>query len=1122
MAEQAKQLLEIYTLGGLTIAHGKMPVTGLTSSKAEALLVYLAATRRTYSRETMAELLWENRPQRRSMSNLRVVLTSMRQHLSPYVEITRQTVAMNLESAYWLDIIELEKHVMEARDELRQADELSQATAARLKQTLELYQGSFLEGFFIRGSCGFEDWVSTERQRLDWMTIEALDRLIDFYVGIGEYGAALELGRRLLTLDPLREATYRKLMFLSACKGERINALEYFHTCRDKLNEELGIQPEEATVELSRQIAAGEIVVARPSVSTGRLQAEPVTLLGREKESSDVIELLHNPSCRLLTLTGPGGIGKTRLAQEVIERVKENFPDGVFFVSLAAVRSLDAFISAVANEIQFSFRGQGDASSQLMDHLTQKMMLLVLDGFEHLIHDATGLLVSMLSRSKTVKILVTSRELLHVRDEWSRPLDPLSTPPNVDAKDAETYSAVQLYLYHANRVRAGFAITERNRRFVIRICQQVGGNPLGIELAAAWTRMLSCEEIAREVQRNLDFLVSLHRDTHKRHQSVQATFQHSWNLLSSEEKNVFEKLAAFSGGFRRGAASEIAAASFPMLSALIDKSLIRSNLRGRYEMHELLHQYAAEKLAESPNELAQTRAQHARYYADFVKQREAILAGRSRNEAVEQIEEEIGNVRSAWQWAIQESLELEVGQMSKGLWFFYEAQNRYEEALSMYSHAAEQLLAQKRRGNESLVAAQALGGQGWFLYRTGLISKGKTLLQRSVNIARRHAAWPEIGFSLTLLGLVSNAQGKYASARELCQESLAISEEIGDMWVQSVSLNVLGNVARNLGEHREARELCEESLAISRASDDRLGTAISLNDLGQLAFRLGEYKKARMLCQESLEISTAIGNQLGIAISADRLGRIAQALGEYDVARTRYQDSLDRSRAIGDTLGIAISLNYLGSLTCLQGNLDAASTFCEEALTICRRIDSRRGIVFSLNHLGEVAFRQEKYTKAYSLYQESLPLARQIGNLREVATVFNGLSDVTWTLGQIQECHGYTFQALQAARSANVAYQALDTLLRVARILDHDKDTAQALRLVEYVRQHPAVWQQTRDRANIFRDKLMEQLPSDVAQKACRDGGEAELDEVLNGLLRPLKDTWRLEGLEFVNNPQNL
>ncbi|MCP4544571.1 MAG: tetratricopeptide repeat protein [Chloroflexi bacterium] len=1099
MPENSEQLLEIYTLGGLNITRAKEPITGLASSKAEALLAYLATTRRTCSREALAELLWENRPQKRSMSNLRVVLTSIREHLSPYVEITRQTVAINQESACWLDAAELEKHVAEAQNTLHQTGKLSHASAARLKQALELYQGSFLDSFFIRDSIGFEDWMRTERQRLSRMMTEALDELVRFYTEIGEYSTSLELGHRLLELDPLREETYRKLMLLSAYRGERIVALEYYTTCQNVLDKELGIQPEQSTIDIFQQITAGKIGAVKPSFSTGHLQAETTSLVGREKEFFEITKLLQNPACRLLTVTGPGGIGKTRLAQEITEKIS-GFPDGVYFVSLASVRSPDALISAIASGIQFTFQGADNASTQLLDYVKQKRMLLVLDNFEHLVDDATGLLMQILARSKTMKILVTSREWLNLQDEWLRKLDPLSIPPSADAEDAEAYSAVQLFLQHANRVRSDFSTSEKNKHFIARICQQVGGNPLGIELAAAWTRMLSCEEIAKEIQQNLDFLASTHRDATERHQSVKAVFEHSWTLLSHEERTVFKKLSVFSGGFKRDAADIIASASSPVLSALVDKSLIRSNLRGRYEMHELLHQYTAEKLAQSPDEIASTRKLHAQYYADFLKKKESTLVGRDQ-EAISQIKEEISNIRAAWQWAIEQSSEFELGQMLKSLWFFYRPQNQYEEALTMFSHAVERLRVGHSGEKESLVLGQALGCKGWFLYRTGLVNKGKELLQESVQIARQHTAWPELSFSLTLLGLVSNAQGEYDQVKELCQESLAIAEEINDTWGQAVALNVLGNVARKLGEYEEARELCRESLTISRATGDRLSMSISLNDLGQLTLRLGEYKKARQLCQESLEISTALGDQLGIAISSNRLGNIAQALGQYDTAQNLYQDSLDRSRAIGDRLGVAISLNHLSSVVCLQGDLDAARTFCEEALAISREINNRRGIVFSLNHLGQVVYLQKSYAKARSLYQESLTLAQQTGNLGGMATAFNGLGDVARMQEDIQESKAYLFDALKAAHELNVVSQVLDTLFRVSHILDSDGNPIWASKLVEFIYRHPAAWQETRDNANHFQAKLVAQLPSDVVQTARQAGQSVQLDEVLDELL---------------------
>jgi tetratricopeptide (TPR) repeat protein len=464
---------------------------------------------------------------------------------------------------------------------------------------------------------------------------------------------------------------------------------------------------------------------------------------------------------------------------------------------------------------------------------------------------------------------------------------------------------------------------------------------------------------------------------------------------------------------------------------------------------------------------------------------------------VDLLKEEIGNIRTAWQWAVGNYSEPEISQMLKGLWFFYEAQDHYEEALATFSRAAEQLRAERAGVTESIVLGQVLGCQGWFLYRRGLIREGKALLEQSVRIARQHVAWPETAFSLTLLGLVSNARGEYSLAREICQESLAISDEIGDLWLQSVSLGVLGNIARNLGEHEEARDSYQESLTISRATNDRLGMAISLNDLGQLAFRLGEYEKARQLCQESLDLSTAIDNQLGIAIAVDRLGKVAQALGEYDEAQRLCQESLERSRAIGDTLGVAISLNYLSSVACAKDDLHMARKCSEEALAICREIDNRRGTLFSLHQVASVAFLQGRQDEAHTLYQESLLLARQTGNLREIASAYHGLGDVAWGRGHMEECRRYILEALDAVQSAKVVYQVLETLVRVAHLLAYHGVTDRALDLVEVVRQHPAAWKETLTKLNRLRSDLEADLPADVVEAAQRCGQTGQLDQAL-------------------------
>ena len=354
---------------------------------------------------------------------------------------------------------------------------------------------------------------------------------------------------------------------------------------------------------------------------THHLPPAPTPFVGREGELAEIEQLLSDPACRLLTLVGPGGIGKTRLALEAAHVMVDTatFPNGVYFASLQPLTSPEFIISTIADALSFQFYSGADPRQQLLDYLREKSLLLVLDNVEHLLEDIS-LVSEMLAAAPGVHILATSRERLNLREEWVLEVSGLNSPAVETEINLESYSAIELFVQQARRVSVGFALDNANQSAVVRICHLVGGMPLGIELAAAWVRALSCEQIADEIERSLDVLETPTRNIEPRHRTMRAALDQSWQLLSDVEQNVFKRLSVFRGGFTREAAEYVARATLRTLTGLVDKSMVRVNAGGRYDLQELLRQYAEEKLGEMPAEQEQTRDRHSTYYADFMGQ----------------------------------------------------------------------------------------------------------------------------------------------------------------------------------------------------------------------------------------------------------------------------------------------------------------------------------------------------------------------------------------------------------------------------------------------------------------------------------------------------------------------
>ncbi len=351
-------------------------------------------------------------------------------------------------------------------------------------------------------------------------------------------------------------------------------------------------------------------MMMHPTAELHNFPLQPTPFIGRIDEVTEIADMLTDPACRLLTLVGAGGIGKTRLSIRVATQDLPDFVYGIFFVPLQPVPSADLLVSALADALSFSLRGQESPETQLVNYLQDKEMLLVLDNFEHLMPQGIELILTLLQACPSLKLLVTSREVLNLQEEWLYHVRGMPTPRHKEKTNIESYSAVQLFVERTRQVRRDFSLADEQAH-VVRICQLVEGMPLAIELAASWTKMLPCSEIVSEIQHNIDFLTTNLRNVPEHHRSMRAVFDQTWKLLTRKERDVFKRLSVFRAGFRYKAAKRVTGASLPVLSTLIDKSLLQTEPDGRYQIHGVLRQYGAEQLVQQPEDVTRVYDLHS-------------------------------------------------------------------------------------------------------------------------------------------------------------------------------------------------------------------------------------------------------------------------------------------------------------------------------------------------------------------------------------------------------------------------------------------------------------------------------------------------------------------------------
>ncbi len=684
------------------------------------------------------------------------------------------------------------------------------------------------------------------------------------------------------------------------------------HTLKDL------VRPEHIYQLVSPDLAQDFPPLKTIEVRPGNLPLPATPFVGREAELARIEALLNDPGCRLISLVGIGGTGKTRLAIQAAAQ-SQAFPHGVYLISLAAVSTLDGMLAAVADALQMPFEVRtglslpsAAAQAQLLRYLFGKKALLVLDNLEQLAAHA-DLLTSLIEAAPGIKLLVTSRERLNLSGEWVLDVTGLSFPGSDEREAISQYAAVQLFVQGAER-GGPFAAAPSDWPAIARICQLVEGMPLGIEMAAAWTKVLSCQEIAAEIERDLDFLTVTWRGMPERHRTLRAVFEHSWRLLSDEERNAFCRLSVFRSGFDRQAAAEIAGASLPLLGAFIDKSFLRRASERRFEVHPVLQQYAAEKLAANPPLQAEAQSCHAGYYGEWLRRMGEELKGSRQLEALVALRTDMQNVYGAWQWLIEHHDLEQLRRVLPAMVLFYEMHDQPIEAreaarllLDMLRTPSAAPIAGADTGSEPTVGSSYVSLLALVLAALHHFSLDPEHFERSVSYQRESLPLvhklPDGQDKAFILLLNAIGPGTLTAQQslELCQQCIGIFQRQGDAWGMALSQLILADTA-NLGglDADLARASYQASLeGFARLGND-WGRALCLVGLALTEQKARHLEAAYRLGRQGLDIYDQMGNVWRASFVRQTLGEIAEELGAFDEARRHFEANLACAVQMGD------------------------------------------------------------------------------------------------------------------------------------------------------------------------------------------------------------------------------
>ncbi len=912
--------IRLYLFGSFRLERDSQTIR-LPTRKVESLFAFLALFPEQHPREKLAALLWGDSTDEQARHSLRTALATLRKELGDEILLTdRETVQLNPDPPLWVDALEFQAQANKF---------LAQSSSDPTAINFELYQNDLLKEFY-------DDWIIPERERLHLLYLDALLRLAQHYRSASDYARAIEIAQKVLATDRANEKAYQHLMFCYAATGDRIGALRQYDECARFLRDELSVEPSSETSELRDQIMRE--LTGAPSREAGltNLPIPLTSFVGREKERKELAERLA--SARLLTLTGAGGCGKTRLAIQVGREFAEanRYKNGVWWAELAPLADPTLVAQTVASVFDLRETSDTPLIYLLTNYLREKELLLVLDSCEHLIDACARLAEMLLAACSKLQILATSRETLSITGEvvWRVPSLAVPDADHLPPLDQLVhYEAIQLFVQRVTAVVPNWKLDSRAAA-VAHICARLDGIPLAIELAAARLKVMSAEQIAARLDDRFRLLTGGSRTALPRQQTLRAAIDWSYELLSEKERVLFRRLAVFAGGWTLRAAEEIVGVEgmdsrevVDLLLRLVDKSLvIVSEQSGEtpYHMLETIRQYAHEKLVES-GEWQPMRARHLDFFLKLAEEAEAKLRGAEQVLWLNRLEWEHDNLRAALQW----SIENQGADPNRKDWAL-----RLAGALSIFwyehSHWSEgrRLLreALKRSKDASTsMRAKALVGAGYLALFQNDYEEAQTFLEQSLALYREQDDKRGIANTLFWLGMVAGDQGDYPRAVELVQESLDLRREIEDESGVAYSLHLLGELARDHGDYSRERQLLEESLTLSRKLGDKWGIGLNVMGLGELALRQRAYELATALGEESLALWRELGDKRMSGIALETLGFAAHGKGDNVAARALLAEALRLLSELRDRWSIPRILEGSAAIASTEGSPERAA-----------------------------------------------------------------------------------------------------------------------------------------------------------------------------------------------------
>ena len=913
---ESSSAVYISLLGSFELEINSRPVR-LPTHKVEGLLAYLVIHRKVQNRERLAALFWGDSTDELARRSLRTALSALRKELGDdFVIADRETIQLNPDFSMWVDVRELEKQV----EGISNIDP-------------DIYRGDLLQDFY-------DEWVPVSREHYRALFIDSLQKNIQNLKTNGEYQRAIILAEKIVSIDSVNEQAYQHLIFCQYALGNRSAALKSYADCVSQLIDQLGVEPSEDTIVLYEQVKKS--TASNTQLVKSNLPIPLTSFIGREHELKTLTEIFN--TTRLLTLTGVGGCGKTRLSIQLAAQLSSQFADGTWWVELASIQDESSLLPVMLKSLGIAESQIDSLEESLIKFLRLRQALLIMDNCEHIIAACAHIAETILSQCPNAKILATSREALSIHGEIAWLVPSLSLPPVDQTSDLMKFECPRLFLDRATNYRPELQLNDTNTESVLRICRALEGIPLAIELAAARVKTLSLEQLASRLDDKLNLLTTGSRAAQPRQQTLRAAIDWSYELLEDEEKIVLQRLSVFYGTWTLEAAEsvctdeEIASSEIlDLITRLLDKSLIVSDDQDgaiRYRMLEIIRQYAMEKL-EQHDEVIQVKDRRTRFYSEFAQSVENAWYSKEQARLIRDFDTEYPNLRVALAWGLDDPRRTETWEYGIKLavalvpfWNFKAEFNESQVWLRRVISQVDILLVEPNLSSEK---------------RNGLLSfKAQAIYETAA-----------LSYYLT----------HNAAKMDMFAESAKLFEEIGDLT-----------------------RLARANLYAAQTNTE-----------------IGRYEDALRIWAECLVHFNNVGDDWYAAMVHSFYGTSARRMGKLDESEHELLEAIDLYSKLGDDWGRSIMFSHLGTNALLRNDPDQARDFFEQRFNIAQRVGFTHSLAYSNFLIGLTYWKSGNYVEMIKRFLGSIPYFYQIGNYASVSDCLLGVALVRLEAEQFEQ-----------------------------------------------------------------------------------------------------------------------